>query len=897
MIMISGHRIGSLIIIIAIIITLLLPVLCKEVAYSFSDSGEHPLPMGNVTEYNGSDIVTSAINSASIDAESVPAESITVDEVKKEINLKLNVGNQAVKDKGRSLTVEYSGDRTIRQICSVYDYMVGNWSYIPDTRGIEEFQYSNKSLEYGIGKFSGQGDCDDFSILLASLIESIGGTSRIILAYGPMGGHAYTEVYLGKAEGTDNDADRMIKWLRAHYSVPEINAHTDLDTREVWLNLDWWKDPNTNTELARHPGGPFFKATNQTPIPIREKVAKVPLKPLNDLPIAQFTVSPTAPNEDEAVTFDASSSRDIGIGGEIKRYLWNYGDGGDGEGRVASHIYLQGAAYLANLTVIDNDGAKNGATQAVVVNALPVPVIDYEPKDPMAGNKVYLDATKSWDNEDGKVSRCLWEFGDEGTSKKSKVSHSYDEPGNYLINLTVYDKDNAGNKTSLALKINEPPVAKFAYSTDSARRYQSEGESITFDASESDDKDGNITKYQWNFGDGSLPIDGKVVAYSYATGGNFTVRLEITDNNNATAVESKTLRINWLPIARISPIGLSHAPKEDIIFDASNSSDIESNMLKYSWDFNNDNIIDSGAKRDAYNYRLSGQYTAKLTVTDENGALNSSFITMTIKEPDYEPSFKSITANESIAANNSMPQKEPVQEMRPNRDFVGDAADLSDKGAKLCVLGRYDEAINYSERAIVADSSNENAWFNMAIALIMKENFDDAINASDIALELNMSDVEASSNKGRALTGAHSPEKAITWYDMAIDINPNLAEAWFGKADALFDMGGYDEAIFDEAIGCYDKAIEINGSSRKLKAEVLYEKARSSYYQGTKKNDTALIDSSYDIYKNAVEMGYILGYTDDDSPFGLRAFKISWKSLVHPRMSTWDKTRELRRLA
>jgi tetratricopeptide (TPR) repeat protein len=107
--------------------------------------------------------------------------------------------------------------------------------------------------------------------------------------------------------------------------------------------------------------------------------------------------------------------------------------------------------------------------------------------------------------------------------------------------------------------------------------------------------------------------------------------------------------------------------------------------------------------------------------------------------------------------------------------------------------------------------------------------------------------------------------------------------------------------LFDEAAGCYDKAMEINRSSKEFKAEVLYGKSRSLYYQGKAENDTALINSSYDIYKNAVEMGYILGDTrdtEDGSPFGERPpFEIRWKWIVHPRMSTWAKTRELRRFA
>lgn len=638
---------------ILIIIILISDGIGREVAYSFGDYGGHPLPMGNVTEYNGTDIVTSAINSASLDAESVPAESKTVDVIKKEINLKLNVGNQAVKDKGRSLTVEYSGDRTIRQICSVYDYMVGNWSYIPDTRGIEEFQYSNKSLEYGIGKFSGQGDCDDFSILLASLIESIGGTSRIMLAYGPMGGHAYTEVYLGRAEGNDSDVDRMIKWLRAYYSVPEINAHTDLDTGEVWLNLDWWKDPNTNTELARHPGGPFFKATNQTPIPIRENVGKVPLKPLNDLPIARFTVSPAAPNANETVTFDSSSSRDIG--GEIEHYLWDFGDdwnivgdAGTGTGKIVTHVYSQGDRYQVKLMVVDNDGAKNLTTQTVAVNALPVPIIDYVPKDPKNGDYVVFDASRSWDSEDGKTTGWLWEFGDGESSTKERTSpHQFEVAGAYPINLTVYDKSHANGTTSINLKINNPPVAAFSYSSKNMKQYPNENEAIAFESKDSRDQDGNITSYLWTFGDDSPPDENNSANHTYEKCGIYVVSLRVTDDNNATAFENKTITVNCLPVARISPLQPSYGVDEPVVFNASESSDNESKDLEYSWDFNGDGIIDSKMKKEAWDYRLSGSYTAKLIVTDRNEASNYSLVNLSIREKNTKPIIESFSADKS----------------------------------------------------------------------------------------------------------------------------------------------------------------------------------------------------------------------------------------------------------
>jgi hypothetical protein len=76
--------------IVIVIIILLFPASCKEVAYSYGASGAYPLNSGNVTEYNGSDIVTSAVASANPDVRPTTARARTVEEIKKEINLKLN---------------------------------------------------------------------------------------------------------------------------------------------------------------------------------------------------------------------------------------------------------------------------------------------------------------------------------------------------------------------------------------------------------------------------------------------------------------------------------------------------------------------------------------------------------------------------------------------------------------------------------------------------------------------------------------------------------------------------------------------------------------------------------------------------------------------------------------
>lgn len=58
-------------------------------------------------------------------------------------------------------------------------------------------------------------------------------------------------------------------------------------------------------------------------------------------------------------------------------------------------------------------------------------------------------------------------------------------------------------------------------------------EAINFDGSQSNDNDGQITAYLWNFGDGSTSTQA-TVTHSYSQAGNFTYSLLVTDNDGGT---------------------------------------------------------------------------------------------------------------------------------------------------------------------------------------------------------------------------------------------------------------------------------------------------------------------------------------------------------------------------
>lgn len=83
-------------------------------------------------------------------------------------------------------------------------------------------------------------------------------------------------------------------------------------------------------------------------------------------PVARFTYAPSRPEENQGVTFDASTSYDPD--GVIISYRWNFGDGKTGVGEIVEHYYYKMADYNVTLTVTDNDGVSRETTKTISVS-------------------------------------------------------------------------------------------------------------------------------------------------------------------------------------------------------------------------------------------------------------------------------------------------------------------------------------------------------------------------------------------------------------------------------------------------------------------------------------------------------------------------------------------------
>ena len=154
----------------------------------------------------------------------------------------------------RSLAVQVAaeddGPFHVEQVARIWKHVRLAWHYVNDPRGTDYYARASETIS---GDFAG--DCDDFAITIAAMIEAIGGRTRIVIMDSAEGGHAYPEVCI---EGPPNEVSQKVarfyrrSWDRRLGARP---AQTQLHYRSdasctMWLNLDW----STNVI-----GGPYVE--------------------------------------------------------------------------------------------------------------------------------------------------------------------------------------------------------------------------------------------------------------------------------------------------------------------------------------------------------------------------------------------------------------------------------------------------------------------------------------------------------------------------------------------------------------------------------------------------------------------------------------------------------------
>ena len=140
---------------------------------------------------------------------------------------------------------------------------------------------------------------------------------------------------------------------------------------------------------------------------------------------------------------------------------------------------------------------------------------------------------------------------------------------------------------------------------------------VDFNGASSSDADGKIIDYRWTFGDGSAAT-GKKVTYTYKNAGTFTATLTVIDDDLRTGTDSVQITAHTgEPFAVMNLSATTGMRPLTVVFDASESTDYDGEIVDYAWAFG-DGTGATGVTA-THVYENGGEYTARLTVTDDEG--------------------------------------------------------------------------------------------------------------------------------------------------------------------------------------------------------------------------------------------------------------------------------------
>ncbi len=154
---------------------------------------------------------------------------------------------------------------------------------------------------------------------------------------------------------------------------------------------------------------------------------------------------------------------------------------------------------------------------------------------------------------------------------------------------------------------------------------------ITFDASRSTD-DSRIINYNWDFGDGDTD-SGQQTTHIYSEIGTYTVKLTVTDDSGKTDTDTISVTITIANNPPTKPIVNGPTEGESGIkysFIAISEDNDINDLLRYGWDWDNDNTVDEWT--DFYNsgetsiinhtFNEAGFYRVRAQSEDNNSALS-----------------------------------------------------------------------------------------------------------------------------------------------------------------------------------------------------------------------------------------------------------------------------------
>jgi len=329
--------------------------------------------------------------------------------------------------------------------------------------------------------------------------------------------------------------------------------------------------------------------------------------------------------------------------GTVDSWSWDFGDGNTSFSQNPTNNYAAEGTYTVSLTVTDDDGSTSTSSQTVSVNLDNIPPISNFTYTTSDLEVTFVDSSS---DSDGSVNAWSWDFGDGNTSTNANPVHNFAADGNYTVTLIVTDDQGATNASSQTVSVtNSSGTTTGGFTETNVSPANGEILSYTIDVptgatSLEVDISGGTGNADLAINFGSAPSRNDNDCLQVGAGN--THSCTITNPSEGTwfiivrgAAASSGVELNayWFAVAagNITPTADFTFTSVDLETSfADSSSDSDGTVVSHSWDFGDGNT--SNTQNPVHVYATAGTYSVSLTVTDDEGATDTSNQTVTVTE-------------------------------------------------------------------------------------------------------------------------------------------------------------------------------------------------------------------------------------------------------------------------
>jgi PKD repeat protein len=170
------------------------------------------------------------------------------------------------------------------------------------------------------------------------------------------------------------------------------------------------------------------------------------------------------------------------------------------------------------------------------------PSFTFNPSFVQDHQTVLFDGTSSTSNSNNPIASYAWNFGDGDRASGPTASHEFDDPGTYVVTLTISDALGRSANTSRTIDVGAgtSPTAAFAISPVPG----TVNRPINVNASGSRPAPGRtIVSYTWDFGDGTQNQGDVQTSHTYTRAGTYNITLVVVDDAGRRGTLSQTITI------------------------------------------------------------------------------------------------------------------------------------------------------------------------------------------------------------------------------------------------------------------------------------------------------------------------------------------------------------------